>query len=149
MGYSHPPHGSRLIGELLFQKSPKITNRGGWQWQRTRLRDPPRAARVWFAGAVATLWLLRVGGMAEDPLPVSTLLPRAEAEGPPARQRRATQLRLVSIFRQGWITILVALINQRRLPRGRCVPEPWPQPIQDNTLRGTHEMLLAASNPYP
>jgi hypothetical protein len=53
-------------------------------------------------------------------------------------------LRLVSIFRQGWITILVTLLNQRRLPRGRFVPEPWPQPDQSNTLREIPEMLLAA-----
>ena len=127
----------------------KITKRGGWQWQRTRMSDPQRAARLWLAVAVATLWLLSVGGLAEDTLPVSTLLPLTDADCLPSRPRRATQLRLVSVFRHGWIPILVALINQRRLPRGRCVPEPWPQPIQSNTLRGTHEILLAASNPYP
>ena len=82
--------------------------------------------------------------MAEETLPVSTLLPLADADCPPSRPRRATQLRLVSVFRQGWITILVALLNQRRLPRGRFVPEPWPQTDQGNTLRGTPEMLLAA-----
>ncbi len=93
---------------------------------------------------MATLWLLSVGGMAEDTLPVSTLLPLADADGSPSRPRQATQLRLVSIFRQGWITILVVLLNQRHLPQGRFVPEPWPQPHRPNTLRGTPEMLLAA-----
>jgi hypothetical protein len=122
----------------------KITKRGGWQWQRTRMSDPQRAARLWLAVAVATLWLLSVGGMAEDTLPVSTLLPLADADCPPSRPRQATRLRLVSIFRQGWITILVALLNQRPLPRGHFVPEPWPQVDQPNTLRGTSEMLLAA-----
>jgi hypothetical protein len=121
----------------------KITKRGGWQWQRTRMSDPQRAARLWLAVAVATLWLLSVGGMAEDTLPVSTLLPLADADCHPARPRQATRLRLVSIFRQGWITILVALLNQRHLPRGRFVPEPWPQPDQANTQRGTPEMRLA------
>ena len=122
----------------------KITKRGGWQWQRTRMRDPQRAARLWLAVAVATLWLLSVGGLAEETLPVSTLLPLADADCPPARPRQATRLRLVSIFRQGWITILVALLNQRRLPVGRFRPEPWPQVDQPHTLRGTPEMLLAA-----
>ena len=121
-----------------------MTKRGGWQWQRTRMSDPPRAARVWLAVAVATLWLLSVGGMAEDALPESTLLPLADADGPASRPRPATQLRLVSVFRQGWITILVALLTQRHLLRGRFVPEPWPQAVQGNTLRGTHEMRLAA-----
>jgi hypothetical protein len=122
----------------------KITKRGGWQWQRTRRTNPQRAARLWLAVAVATLWLLSVGGMAEETIPASTLLPLANVDGPPSRPRRATQLRLVSVFRQGWITILVALCNQRRLPLGRFIPEPWPQALQRNTRRGTTEMLLAA-----
>jgi len=122
----------------------KITKRGGWQWQRTRLTDPQRAARLWLAVAVATLWLLSVGGMAEDTIPESTLLPLADDDSPAARSRRATRLRLGSIFRRGWIIILLALINQRRLPRGRFKPEPWPQPKQDHTQRGTPQMRLAA-----
>jgi hypothetical protein len=122
----------------------KMTKRGGWQGQRTRMRDPQRAARLWFAVAVATLWLLSVGGMAEDSLPESTLLPLADADGPPLRSRRATQLRLVSIFRQGWSTLLVALLNPRGLPVGCVIPEPWPQSSQPNTLRGTPELRLAA-----
>lgn len=122
----------------------KSTKRGGWQWQRTRMTDPHRAARLWLAVAVATLWLLSVGGLAEDTLPESTLLPLADADNPPARQQQATRLRLVSIFRQGWITTLVAVLNQRHLPRGRFIPEPWPQAEQRHTLRGTPEMLLAA-----
>jgi len=122
----------------------KITKRGGWQWQRTRMSDPQRAARLWLAVAVATLWLLSVGGLAETTLPVSTLLPLTDADSPASQPRPVTQLRLVSVFRQGWITILVALLNQRPLPRGRFVPEPWPQPDQPNTLRGDPEVLLAA-----
>jgi hypothetical protein len=122
----------------------KMTKRGGWQWQRTRMCDPQRAARLWLAVAVATLWLLSVGGMAEETLPVSTLLPLANADCPPSRPRQATCLRLVSVFRQGWITILVALLNQRRLPLGRFVPEPWPPAVQDNILRVPIEVPLAA-----
>jgi hypothetical protein len=86
----------------------KITKRGGWQWHRTRMTDPQRAARLWLAVAVAT------------------------------------QLRLGSVFRRGWITILVALINQHRLPLGRFKPEPWPSAAQENTLSGIIEMPLAA-----
>jgi hypothetical protein len=122
----------------------KITKRGGWQWHRTRMTDPQRAARLWLAVAVATLWLLSVGGMAEETIPESTLLPLTADEFPASQPRRATQLRLVSIFRQGWITILVALLNHRRLPLGRFLPEPWPQAVPENTQRDTPDMLLAA-----
>jgi len=141
-----PNHqGNRFVGcDCHIEQGFKITKRGGWQWQRTRMSDPHRAARLWLAVAVATLWLLSVGGLAEETIPASTLLPLASADCPPSRPRRATQLRLVSVFRQGWIIILVALFNQGRLPLGRFVPEPWPQALQRNTLRGTTEMLLAA-----
>jgi hypothetical protein len=122
----------------------KITKRGGWQWQRTRMSDPQRAARLWLAVAVATLWLLSVGGMVETTLPVSTLLPLTDADCPPSRLRQATGLRLVSVFRQGWMTILVALLNHHRLPRGRFRPEPWPRAEKDNTLRVSTEVPLAA-----
>src|SRR4029434_8340153 len=51
----------------------KITKRAGWQWQRTHMTKPDRAARLWLAVAVATLWLLSVGGEAEETIPVSTV----------------------------------------------------------------------------
>jgi hypothetical protein len=104
----------------------KITKRAGWQWQRTRLTDPARAARLWLAVAVATLWLLSVGGETDQHIPPSTLPDFTAVLGLPRRSRRATRLRLVSVFRQGWIAIMVALLNHHRLPIGRFVPEPWP-----------------------
>jgi len=123
----------------------KVTKRGGWQWQRTRMTDPERAARLWLAVAVATLWLLSVGGEAEEAIPPGTFLDLTAALGRARRQRRATRLRLVSIFRQGWNLILVALLNGRRLPTGRFVPEPWPRTEDRETkLRVNHEVLLAA-----
>jgi hypothetical protein len=105
----------------------KCIKRSGWQWQRTRMTQPERAARLWLAVAVATLWLLSVGGAAEEAIPASTLLDVTAVLGHQRRQRRATRLRLVSIFRRGWITILVALLRQTPLPLGTLLPEPWPQ----------------------
>jgi hypothetical protein len=104
----------------------KSTKRAGWQWQRTHLTQPDRAARLWRAVAVATLWRLSVGGEAEETIPASTV-PDVTALVPrQPRMRRATRLRLVSIFRQGWNLILVALLDQAPLPVGRFIPEPWP-----------------------
>ena len=104
----------------------KITKRAGWQWHRTRMTDPERAARLWLAVAVATLWLLSVGGAADETIPASTLRDvTALCPGRP-RTRRATRLRLVSVFRQGWVALLVALLRHDPLPQGRLVPEPWP-----------------------
>jgi len=126
----------------------RTIKRGGWQWQGTRMTDPKRAERLWLAVSVATLWLLSVGGEAEAEaeaiIPESVFpdigdcfgqcVPRSK----PRRQRKAAKLRLVSIFRRGWITILVSLIRHEPLPLGSFIPEPWPistcKPLQYNPL---------------
>ena len=43
------------------EQSFKCTKRGGWQWQYTQMTVPARAARLWLALAVATLWMVSVG----------------------------------------------------------------------------------------
>lgn len=107
----------------------KDLKRGGWQWQYTRMTDPDRAARLWLALAVATLWVVRVGGEADVNLPVSSL----EALPPThiARRRHTpqTRLRLVSCFKLGVMVILTALIAGRPLPLGTFHPEPWPEEL--------------------
>ena len=104
----------------------KITKGAGWQWHRTRMSHPERAARLWLAVAVATLWLLSVGGAADETLPASTWLDVTVLCPDRPRTRRATRLRLVSVFRQGWVELLVALLRHDPLPQSRFVPEPWP-----------------------
>src|SRR5215813_13428950 len=113
----------------------KITKRAGWQWHRTRMRDPDRAARLWLAVAVATLWLLSVGEVTDATIPVGTLLDVTGMCPERPRTRRATRLRLVSVFRQGWVRLLVALLRQEPLPAGRLVAAPWPivPPLADDS----------------
>ena len=109
-----------------IEQGCKITKRAGWQWQRTQRTRPDRAARLWRAVAVATLWLLSVGGVAEETIPASTVPDITPLVSRKLRTRCATRLRLVRVFRRGWICILVALLDQAPLPEGRLVPEPWP-----------------------
>jgi hypothetical protein len=104
----------------------KITTRAGWQWHRTRMSAPDRAARLWLAVAVATLWLLSVGEAVDETIPASTLLDVTALCPGRLRTRRATRLRLVSVFRQGWVELVVALLRHDPLPQGRFMPEPWP-----------------------
>jgi hypothetical protein len=143
-----PPESSEACWYGLrawIEQGFKLTKRGGWQWQHTRMTDPERAARLWLAVAVATLWLLSVGGAAEETIPPSTFLDLSGALGQARRQRRATRLRLVSVFRQGWNLILGALLQGRRLPTGRFVPEPWPHAeMEEIKRRVNHELPLAA-----
>jgi hypothetical protein len=98
----------------------------GWQWQSTRMQDPQRATRFWLAIAVATLWVVSVGGQAETNLPASSL--QALPENHIARQRtpRTFLPRLLSCFHRGLILILTSLIAHRPLPLAKFVPEPWP-----------------------
>ena len=49
--------------ECLF----KDIKRGGFEWHNTKMTDPKRAERLWLAIAVATLWLVSVGGNTENP----------------------------------------------------------------------------------
>jgi hypothetical protein len=86
------------------------------------MTHPERAARLWLAVAVATLWLLSVGGVAEETIPASTRLDVTATLARQRRSRQATRLRLVSIVRRGWITILVALLDHVPLPLGGLSP---------------------------
>jgi len=103
----------------------KHTKRGGWQWQNTRITDPDRAARLWLAIAVATLWVVSVGGEADATQPASSLadLPATHIA---RRTTRRSRPRLVSCFRRGLLVILATLLQGQPLPRGQFYPEPWP-----------------------
>jgi hypothetical protein len=94
---------------------------GGWQWHYTRMTDPARAERLWLAIAIATWWLLAVGGEAEAAIATATFPP---VPGSPRQQGRCW--RLVGVFRHGWSLIVAALFNHRPLPIGHGCPEPWP-----------------------
>jgi hypothetical protein len=111
----------------------KDTKRGGWQWQQTKITDPERAARLWLAIAVATLWVLSVGGEADANLPASTL---TELPATHIARRRTTgrsQPRLLSCFRRGLLRILAAAIAGQVLPQGCFDPEPWPRSALPDT----------------
>jgi len=104
----------------------KDFKRGGWQWQQTRMTDPDRASRLWLVMAVATIWVLSVGGYAEADLPASSLpcLPAFTAFR--GRPHTTSRPRLTSIFAGGLLIILAALLRGQRIPFGEFIPEPWP-----------------------
>lgn len=106
----------------------KCFKRGGGPWQYTQRRAPDRAARLWRAVAVATLWMVSVGGAVEvGPGPEATALPALRPllgaiVATPGRPRRLRVLRL------GWLWCLVCQITTGGLPLPpRVVPEPWPE----------------------
>jgi len=104
----------------------RSTKRGGWQWHQTKMTDPERASRLWLAIAVATLWVVSVGGEADATLPASSLEELPVLHVARRRARRAARPRLLRCFRRGVLTILAALLQGDSLPLGRFLPEPWP-----------------------
>jgi hypothetical protein len=86
------------------------------------MEDPRRAERLWLAVALATWWLLSVGGEADAEVPVATM-----DEVPQTQRSRRPRWRLIAIFHQGWNQILAALLGHDPLPLGEGKPEPWPQ----------------------
>ncbi len=101
----------------------KDSKRGGWQWQHTRMEDPQRAERLWLAIAVATLWLLRVGGSAE----AAAQAKQATIDVWQCEQMCSKCWGKSSVFARGHRGILMALLKQGRLPLGQWLPEPWPE----------------------
>jgi hypothetical protein len=122
----------------------KDLKRGGWGWHQTKMTDPARAERLWLAMAVATLWVVSVGGEAEAQLPPSSLnelppLHVARCNGRNVSARHNGKARLLSCFARGTVVILGALLDGRKLPLGHFLPEPWP-----NSLSNSTSLILAA-----
>jgi hypothetical protein len=121
----------------------KCIKRGAWQWQQTRMTDPTRAARLWLALAVATLWMVSIGSELEIGPPAD------EFELPDLRPllglvTRTTRLRRTRVLRLGWLWLLVRLITSQPLPVPRRLePEPWPDVPQTWSLTGLHQKVLS------
>ncbi len=116
----------------------KVLKRGGWQWQRTRMRDPARAERLWLALAVATLWVMSTG----DALAQDLTQPVIRALSP--RTTNSLRPRLTRIFRLGHLGLLAAAVTGRPLPLPLCLsPTVLPPPFSDPTAS------LPSSDTYP
>ena len=129
----------------------KDIKRGGWQWQQTRMTDPDRASRLWLAIAVATLWVVSVGGEADATVPVSTLEALPETHIARRRTTRRSRPRLLSCFRRGILLILASFIAGTPRLCGRFYPEPWPSAsVPDTSGLFAHTLsTLAFQETYP
>lgn len=108
-----------------IEQSFRIAKRGGWQWHKTRMSDPQRASRLLLAISVATLWLMSVGGELDGEIPDSTIPDIRDYLPQVSGKRKATLIRLVSIFRIGMLVIHSCLFDHKPLPFGHFFPEPW------------------------
>jgi hypothetical protein len=89
----------------------KDVKRGGFHWEQTKMTDPARVERLWLVLAVALIWLIRVGGQAQQ----------AWLDSSSTRPLPAT----LSCLTLGWLTLLVAAFKQQPLPHGRFLPLDW------------------------
>lgn len=86
--------------------------------------DPARAERLWMAIALATWWLLSVGGETEAEQDKTLDIPIPTTPG--SARRRGKRWRLVGIFQHGYALIVTALLNHQLLAIGPASPEAWP-----------------------
>jgi len=139
-------YGMRSWIECLF----KDMKRGGFGWHHTKMTDPQRAERLWLAIAIATLYLVSIGGQGDANLSISSLPPLnemtsdADTEEHLAPNFEASSLddtrlehpnsehtnptRLLSCFRRGFLIILASAIKGIPLPKGRFIPDFSPAP---------------------
>jgi hypothetical protein len=115
--------------ECLF----KDTKRGGFGWHHTKMTNPQRAQRLWLAIALATLWVVSVGGEADANVPASSLTDLPDTHV--ARQHCSfrSPARWLSCFRRGVLVILSTLLNRQPLPLGRFFPDSWSSSVRFST----------------
>jgi len=108
----------------------KDYKRGQWGWQHTKMLEPERAARLWLALAVTTLWVVGVGSQAELSRPAANLeqLPPShvarQSAGSGTKGPRGRELSCVT---RGRLCLLAALWHGEAWPEAGLWPEPWPE----------------------
>ena len=118
----------RYAFRAWIEQGFRLIKRGGWQRTRTRMSDPARVARVWAAVAVATVWAVEVGGLAEREERAETMPPvgRSRDRRPTRRSNRpGSPRRRVRVFVRGLAAVMAGLLNGT-VVTGRFLPEPWP-----------------------
>jgi Transposase DDE domain len=126
-------YGLRMWVELTFRALKRL----GWQWQRTRRTDPDRVARHWLVLALAQLMVLVYGTRIEDADRLGRP-PQSLHHPPPPAPPRVVSLalaRTVSLITVGWDTLRDHLAIGRLWRLGYLLPDPWPLPPPDLTVR--------------
>lgn len=100
----------------------KVLKSGGWDWEKSRVTAPDRAARQWVVLAVATLWLVEVGGLSEGEPRPETVPPWPKLPRPPRGRPRVHRLFIIGLGR------IVAGLLAGVAPVGRFAQEAWPAP---------------------
>jgi hypothetical protein len=111
------------------------------------MSDPRRAERHWVVMAVATLWVISVGGEIDASLPESSFatLPPTHIARRLSKQR--AQQRRISCFARGILTICAALVVGDALPMGHLLAFSWPSSPPEPSQEASE--LTGAAKTYP
>jgi hypothetical protein len=106
------------------------------------MESPARAERVWLAMSLATFYLVIIGGEVDASICESTF-PRIHYA---AKSNAIKPNRKVSIFRLGWITVILSLIRHKPLRIGCFIPEQWTEsPYEIMIHKETYPLKSAES----
>lgn len=83
----------------------------GWQWHNTRLLAPQRAERLWLAIAVSTMWMVILGGEAENQSPRPRLEQLPDQHIVFSKRLNPKPLRQISCFLLGFMTLIANLLK--------------------------------------
>jgi hypothetical protein len=117
----------------------KDVKSGGWHWDQTKMRDPARIERHWLVIALATLWVVSIGGAAEENGIISGLEELPALEVGRKVRKGAGRARLVSCFRRGVLRLVCGLIagTQGLMDVATFWPTEWPTEQQRGCLPRT------------
>jgi len=96
----------------------------GWQWHKTRLREPARAERIWLAMAVATLWTITMGSEQKKLLPETLKEEITDDDNLGQKSALKKVNRSISCFLQGLINIVANLICGKGIHLNDLYPQP-------------------------
>lgn len=125
--------------------------RGGWHGEQPKMTNPRRAERRWLAMALATLWVVSVGGHAEATRPAISLTALPETQ---IARRRATRRRLprsLSCIHRGRLLLVAALIHGHALASMPLLPDAWPKSLDPHGARPPTDQphqKVAEQKPY-
>jgi Transposase DDE domain len=98
----------------------------GWQWERTQRRACARVSRHWLVLALATLWALAAGTVAEEAS--RQRRPRAWVHPPATPPPARTGQRTVSVFQRGRQILRLHLAAGTLPSPWWLLAEAWPEP---------------------
>jgi hypothetical protein len=95
------------------------------------MESPTRAERVWLEMSLATFYLVIIGGEVDASICESTFPRIHYAAKSNAINNAIKPNRKVSIFRLGWITVILSLIRHKPLRIGYFIPEHWTESLYE------------------